>query len=267
MFPRLPVIGFPTYGLLVALGFVLGLVVIEHLGRRHGFARHVLQDVVVRTALWGLVGAKVLLVALDPGPFLENPLGILTQGGVFYGGLAIGALGGWVRSRRLGLDPHDAGDVVMVGLALAHAIGRVGCFLAGCCWGSACTLPWAVSYTDPRSNAVAWGLSPAERVHPVQLYEAGLELLLFGAALWLLSRRPFTGAVIWSWVAAYGALRIVLEELRGDPRGSVLGGAVSTSQVVGAAAVGAGFLMLAVRARRHARGALPPTALDAGPSA
>jgi phosphatidylglycerol:prolipoprotein diacylglycerol transferase len=254
MLPRIHVFGpleLPTYGLMLALGFVLALLLVERLARRAGFAPHVMQDVAVRGSLWGLVGAKLLLVALNPREFLEQPASILFQAGVFYGGLVAAIVAGTLRARKLGLDPHAVSDLVAPALALGHAFGRLGCFLAGCCWGVSCDLPWAVHYTDPKSIAASTGLPPFVGVHPVQLYEAGANLLLCLLALAMLRRRPFPGAVFWSYVGVYGAFRIAVEELRGDPRGFVLDGRVSTSQVMGAIAVVASVAVLAALSRRH----------------
>lgn len=256
MFPRIPLPGLPfdlpTYGLMVALGFLAALWLAERLGRKAGFTPHVVQDTAVWACIAGLIGAKVALLIIHPPTTWREALGTLFQGGVFYGGFA-GAVGMviflcWKRR----LDAQSLGDVLAAPLALGHAFGRIGCFLAGCCFGSPCTAPWAVRYTDPESMPMQSGILPLFGLHPVQIYEALGNLALAGMALWMLRRRRFSGQVIWTYVAAYGALRFTVEHWRGDARGMI--GPFATSQAVGLAAIVLGLSMLAWQARR-ARGA------------
>lgn len=255
MLPRLPLLGLPTYGLMVALGFVVALAVAGRTARRLGFARHAVEDVGVWAALAGLLGAKLLLVAVDPAAVLADPGQVLFQGGVFYGGFIAAVLTVLLLCWRRGLDPHAVGDACAPALALGHAFGRLGCFLAGCCWGRPCELPWGVEMSDPRAAAVqalaAW---PGRELHPVQLYEAGANLALAGLLLVLLPRRRFSGQVWWTYVALYGAARLALEGFRGDPRGEAWPGGPSTSQAI---AVGALALAAAVLAWRSRRAATP----------
>jgi phosphatidylglycerol:prolipoprotein diacylglycerol transferase len=258
MFPRLPVIGLPSYGLMVALGFVAALILVWHVAKSRGLSPESVQDVVVWASLWGLVGAKALLVALEPRAFLATPWTVLFQGGVFYGGFISGAVAGWLRSRQLGMDPWAVADVLTPSLALAHAFGRLGCLLAGCCWGISCDLPWAIRFTDPLSMPMQSGWPGDQLLHPTQIYEAAGNLALMGLALMLLRRRAFPGLAWWSYVGAYGALRFFLEFLRGDVRGSI--GPISTSQAVGLAAVVVALAMIVVLARRARAFAIPAAA-------
>lgn len=262
MLPRLPFVGLPSYGLMVALGFVAALLLAWRVAKWRGLAPDSVQDVIVWASLWGLVGAKALLVVLEPGEFLAAPWTVLFQGGVFYGGFLAGAAAGWFRSRRLGLDPWAVADVITPSLALAHAFGRVGCFLAGCCWGRACDLPWAIRFTDPRAMAMQSGWPGDQPLHPTQIYEALGNLALMAFALMLLRRRSFAGLAWWSYVGTYGILRIVVEFARGDVRGRF--GPVSTSQAFGAAAVASAVVMLAVLRRRACMVAPTATPAEAG---
>ncbi|MEM7244230.1 MAG: prolipoprotein diacylglyceryl transferase [Acidobacteriota bacterium] len=257
MWPRLGPLPVPTpYGLMVALGLIAALTLTGKLARRRGMDPKAVQDVLAWSCLAGLLGAKLLLVFEQPSDFFREPLALLLQGGVFYGGVLAAAVVTPVLAHRKGLPLHALADVCAPALALGHAFGRIGCFLAGCCWGRACDLPWAVVYHS--EHAVAHHSLGGLAVHPVQVYEAGGELLLMLGALWLFSRQRFAGQTWWTYVVAYGALRTWLETYRGDPRGRWFGDLLSTSQVVGIGAMVIGLIFLVYCARkRH-----PPTPLD-----
>jgi phosphatidylglycerol:prolipoprotein diacylglycerol transferase len=112
------------------------------------------------------------------------------------------------------------------GIALGQTLGRIGCFFAGCCYGAECHLPWAVTFTSPRSLA-RLGIP----LHPTQLYEAALNLSIFGFLYFFLGpRRKFEGQVFGAYVLLYPAARFFVEFFRDDPRGSV--GVLSTSQML-----------------------------------
>ena len=190
---------------------------------------------------------------------------------VFYGGVLAAVPAIVVTARRAGLDVHALADVCAPALAVGHAFGRIGCFLAGCCWGSHCSHPWAVTYTNPEAVAYPFIVPVGAPVHPVQLYEAGAELVLFGLTLWLLSRRLRTGLTWWTWVGGYAVTRFTLETFRGDPRGTSFAG-LSTSQGVAVLALvvavaAATWLLWTSRAARDESPVEPEHAPEAGPEA
>jgi phosphatidylglycerol:prolipoprotein diacylglycerol transferase len=249
MLPHLPLLPWPTtYGLLVALGFLLGWLWIGRLAPRVGLDPALARETVVLAALCGLVGAKLLLLVLEPW-LVTAPWELLTQAGVFYGGLVAAVAFAIAWSRRLGFDVQAFGDAAAPALALGHAFGRLGCFAAGCCWGRPCELPWGARFTDPEAIVLAIQPWVAGRpLHPTQLYEAAAELALAGLAALLLGRRRFVGQVWWSYVALYAVIRSVIEHFRGDPRGTWHG--VSTSQGVAGLLLLVAAVMLVVQARR-----------------
>src|SRR5678815_3767384 len=121
-------------------------------------------------------------------------------------------------------------DIFATALPLGHAIARVGCLMAGCCFGKPTSLPWGVTYSDP--------LTPAPHgvpLHPTQVYEALYLLVIFGVCNWFYPRRRFDGQVMALYLLMYAAFRTLNEFLRGDgTRGwvleSLLGPTISTSQ-------------------------------------
>ena len=139
-------------------------------------------------------------------------------------------------------------------IALGEAIGRWGCFAAGCCYGKPTDLPFGVTFTDPFANeAVGTPLNVA--LHPTQLYLSLNALIIFFVLQWAYRRRTFDGEVFWLYVLLYAITRGILETFRGDSiRGFLVPGVFSTSQFIGllAAASAVGMLVYLSRRRRAA---------------
>lgn len=230
-----PTITLHTYGLLLAIAFIAALWVASREAKRQGLDAGRVTDMAIWVLIAGLIGAKVLLVLVDFHYYQRSPRelwSIFQSGGVFYGGLIGGALVAWWYARRHGLAGWSTADALAPGVVLGQAIGRLGCFAAGCCWGKPTSLPWAVTFTDVYASR-AVGTPMDTPLHPSQLYESGAAFLIFAFLLWLLPRKRFDGQVTLAYVALYSAVRFGLEFLRGDPeRGSWFGGALSTSQVI-----------------------------------
>lgn len=138
-------------------------------------------------------------------------------------------------------------DAAAPSIALGQAIGRIGCFLAGCCWGSSCSHPWAVTFTSEAAERNV-GVPLGVPLHPVQLYEAAGTFALFGLLL-LLERKRYSGETFVRYLVGYSLLRGTLELFRGDPRGTVFG-VLSTSQLIAAVGLVAGIAIAVVRRRR-----------------
>ena len=224
-----------TYGFLLASAFLVGLWVASRQARRAGLDAARVTDMAVWVLIAGLVGAKLLLVIVDWRYYAASPRqlsSVVQSGGVFYGGLIGGALVAWWYARRHKLPGWQTADVLAPGVVVGQAIGRLGCFAAGCCWGKLCTLPWAVTFTDVYA-ARAVGTPMDTPLHPSQLYESLATFLIFFFLLWLAPRKRFHGQVTLAYVALYSAARFGLEFLRGDPdRGAWLRGVLSTSQLI-----------------------------------
>ena len=167
MFPVLFHIGdffLPTYGLLVTLGFLAGLGIAVRLARRSGIPAEPVLNLGIYAALAGLAGARLLMFALDWRFYIENPseilsLSTLRAGGIFSGGLALALVVTFLYMRRYKLPALLTADCFAPGLALGHAIGRLGCFAAGCCWGAESTRAWAVTFThfgEVKDDAGSW---------------------------------------------------------------------------------------------------------------
>ena len=246
----------PTYGVLLALGVVVAWTLWVRLLRRDGLPTDRAGDIGFFGLLAGLVGAKLVLYVVDWRDYLESPrlfLETCRSAGAIWGGVIAGVGVVVLLSRRYGLPTAGVLDTLAAPVALAQAIGRVGCFLAGCCWGAACAKPWAVTFGPEGEENT--GVPAGVPRHPVQIYEAAA-LLGIAAATLLLHRRPGRrpGDSVLTYLLFYAAARAVLEVFRDDPerglflRGVVSGG-VSTGQIMSAAVAVAALAALALRRR------------------
>src|SRR5262245_2813760 len=142
-------------------------------------------DLGIAIIVSALIGAKLLLVLVEFDHYRQNPaeiLSILRAGGVFYGGLIAAVAVAFWYMRRHRMPLWTTCDVFAPGIALGHAVGRLGCFFAGCCYGKPTELPWAITFSDPFAAANV-GTPLGVHLHPTQLYEASAELLILFALL------------------------------------------------------------------------------------
>jgi len=206
--------------------------------------------------LAAIIGSKLLLLWAEP-EYRANPLHLLSldflrSGGVFYGGL-IGAVStGYLLVRRYQLPWWKTADAFAPGIALGQAIGRQGCFAAGCCWGKPTHLPWGVRFSALGHQIT--GVPIDVDIHPTQLYESFAALLIFFFLLWLHKRKRFGGQVILFYAVLYSITRFLIEFVRDDPRGDLVGlttlTGLSTSQLISLIIGIGGLLLLIVRWRR-----------------
>ncbi|MEO8434168.1 MAG: prolipoprotein diacylglyceryl transferase [Pyrinomonadaceae bacterium] len=265
MFPELfRIYGFPinTYGVFLALAFLGGILVATKLAERDGLPRERIYDLCLWMLLASLVGSKILMFFTEP-EYREHPaqlfsLDFLRSGGVFYGGLIGALIAAYLLMRRYGLPWWKTADACAPGIALGNVLGRLGCFSAGCCWGKPTSLPWGVRFTVLGHEVT--GVPIDARLHPTQLYESFAMLIVFFFLIWLHRRKKFNGQVILAYIAIYAAVRFVIEFVRDDPRGDILGlttlTGLSTSQIIGLI-VGVGALVLLIIRRRRANPARP----------
>jgi len=251
VFPRLFQIGsfsLPTYGFLVALGVVVGLVTTVKLARSQGIDPDTAWNLGVLAVLSAILGAKLLLFVNNWDWYSAHPgeifsLATLQAGGVFYGGLIAALAVSWWYIRRHRMPVLRTCDTFAPGLALGHAIGRIGCFAAGCCYGKPTSHWWGVTFRNP--VAQAWVGTPLGiPLEPTQLFESAVELINFFILLWLIRHKKFEGQVIGAYLFLYGVARYFLEFLRGDPdRGSLFHGAMTNTQLISILLVIAGGIL------------------------
>lgn len=237
-----------TYGVLVAAGVLLGLWYARHYASHAGIDPERVWNLGIYMVLAGLAGAKIWFVLSSGSYYWHHKneifgLATLQSGGTFYGGF-IGALlvvalyAHFQRMPSLALlDSYSAG------LPLGHAIGRLGCFAAGCCYGKPTFLPWAVTFTNTRAAQLV-GTPLNIPLHPTQLYEAAAEFMNFFILIALARRQRFRGEIFATFILLYGFERGLIEFVRGDPgRTLLLRGRFSLMQVVSLALIFLGAWM------------------------
>jgi len=256
VFPRLFEIGpvtVYTYGVLLAAAYLGALQFALVRAKHRGLDPARIMDLGIFIIVAALVGAKGLLVIVDFDHFRENPgeiFSLVRAGGVFYGGLILATLVAMWYVRRHRLPVWQVGDIAAPAIALGHVVGRFGCLFAGCCYGRPTDVAWAVTFTHPEANSVV-GTPLGVPLHPTQLYEAGAELLILVALLATERRgRVFAGRTFWLYMLLYAVSRFVIEFYRGDPRGFVFDGALSTSQAISVALAPLSLFMLWYLSRR-----------------
>jgi phosphatidylglycerol---prolipoprotein diacylglyceryl transferase len=241
-----------TYGVLLAAAYLLGLKLAMVRARARGLDPTRMLDLGIYIIISALVGAKVLLFFVDFEHFRQNPAELLSlarSGGVFYGGLILAVTVAFWYMRRHGLPLWQTCDVFAPGIALGHAIGRLGCLAAGCCYGRPTTVPWAITFTNSAAAANV-GTPLGVPLHPTQLYESGAELLILILLLATERKgRSYPGRTFWLYMLLYGISRFVIEFFRGDDRGMVFG-TLSTSQFISLVIVPLSLFMLVWLARR-----------------
>jgi phosphatidylglycerol:prolipoprotein diacylglycerol transferase len=258
MYPELFRIGsFPinTYGVFLALAFLCAILVTVKLGQRDGLPRDRIYDLSLWMLVASLIGSKVLMLFTEP-EYRDQPLQLLSldflrSGGVFYGGLLGAVIAGYLLMRRYQLPWWKTADACAPGIAIGNFFGRQGCFAAGCCWGKPTSLPWGVKFSELGHEIT--GVPIDQHLHPTQLYESFAMLLVFFFLLWLHKRRRVSGQVILAYALLYSIVRFVIEFVRDDPRGDILGlttlTGLSTSQMISLVVGVTAFILLIARNR------------------
>ena len=258
MFPKLISIGsfyLPTYGVMVALAFLAGLAITVKLARRSGLNAELVTNLAVYVALAGMLGAKILMIIFGWSGYMAHPedifsLATLQAAGVFQGGLILALVTAYLYMRSQGLPLLATSDAFAPGLALGHAIGKVGCFAAGCCWGIETKLPWAVKFHDPAA-ALLTGVPLEIALHPAQLYESSAEALAFGFLYWRFGRAHVPGQIIGLYLVISSVARFFIEFFRNHEQALPFGLPLSITQWIAILLAAAGAVLL-VRARKPA---------------
>ncbi len=255
MFPRLFQFGhfsIPTYGVLVATGVLVGLWISVRNSAKQGIKPENAWDFGIAVVLAGIIGSKLLYILVDWHYYMEHPreifsLSTLQAGGVFSGGLLAAFAVAWWFLRKHHMPALATCDAFSPGLAMGHAIGRLGCFAAGCCYGKATDHFWGVTFTNPLAQQLV-GTPLGHALEPTQLFESAVELSIFFLLTWMFKRKKFDGQIFGAYLFLYGIARFFLEFLRDDPgRGSVFGGALSGTQLIAIALVLTGGIIWYLR--------------------
>ena len=217
-----------TYGLFLVLGIIVGLLVALRFGLDEGMNPLMILDMGFIIILVALIGSRLAYVLMNISYYRNHMLDMLKiwQGGlVFSGGLTMVllVLGWYLKRNRLSF--WKTGDLWAPSTAIGQAIGYLGCFLAGCCYGKPTELKWGVIFTHP--NALAPLNIP---LHPTQIYGALSGFIIFILLLYLHAKKRFAGQIFIWFLILHSSAQLLLERFRGDERGFIPGGEMTINQ-------------------------------------
>lgn len=258
MLPYLNLFGLkiPSYGLMMALAFIAAIVLCYYRAKKAGLDVDKILNLAIIAIITGMAGAYLLYIFVTYsfseiiGSIKDGSFYVFKSGGlVFYGGFILAAVCciGYVLVKKLGL--REYATVIIPSIPLAHAIGRIGCFMAGCCYGRVCDTAFSVVYTNPIGGAPV-----GVPVFPVQLLEAALNLIIFALLLVYTRKRTKSLSSSFLYLLCYSIVRFTIEYFRADEiRGIFLG--LSTSQWISIALllIGiVGFILTRRYDKKHA---------------
>ncbi|MFC1567077.1 prolipoprotein diacylglyceryl transferase [bacterium] len=234
-----------SYGLCVAFGLLIGWYIAVKEAKRNDIAESTINDLFFIIVLSSILGGRLFYIFLNLKHYTINPLLILKvwEGGlVFFGGLITTVIVSIIYLKKKNFKVFLIGDICAPGIAIGHAIGRIGCFFAGCCYGKQTNSIFGVVFNN------SYSLAPQGiKLHPAQLYEF-LVLVAIFLALWFMRRKTkFYGHLFWMYICMYSFSRIILEFFRADHRGEFLFLSVTQFIAVLLLVIGVGNLYVGYR--------------------
>lgn len=241
-----------TYGLMAALGFLAGLWWIRYESKRTGINSQKMMDLFFYVVVAAIVGSRLFYVFISVDRWWEDPLLFFKvwEGGLtFYGGLIAAVLVSVWYCKKNRIPFFSVADLFTPAIALGHAMGRLGCFAAGCCYGREAPAGFPLSVVFPETEH---GIAPVGvPLYPTQLFEFAGELLIFVFLFFFRRRKKFEGELFLVYLILYPILRLILETFRGDKvRGALFEGVLSTAQFVSLIWIVLAILLWATLAKR-----------------
>lgn len=225
-----------SYGLMTALGYAAAALYLLPRLKKINLDKDTFWNLIFIAFMGALIGAKLLFIIVSwpqLGATLADKIANIVRdfryGFVFFGGMIVSVLSLIFYMKKKGLPVLKTSDFLITGLPLGHALGRVGCFLAGCCYGRPTDMPWGVTFTDP--HALVAPELVGVPLHPTQLYEAAGNLILFFILHKLYNKPHKNGMILLAYVSCYALMRFIIEFFRGDFRGEYILG-LSPSQLI-----------------------------------
>lgn len=242
-----------SYGVLLAIAFLVAIQLFTVRGRKRGISEEALSTVALLILILAIVGGRGLFVLTHWSDYASDPVGVLRlwEGGLMlYGGYILAIAGAILYIRSRGLPLWRMADAAAPSMAIGIGIGRLGCFLNGCCFGTPSHVPWAVTFPAGSYSAYVYPTTP---LHPSQLYLAFAGFALFFLLLRLDRGPRFDGWLFWTGVALDAALRFGIDFTRYYDGTSFLGKAwglsFNVNQVLSAVLIAVSLVMLRALSR------------------
>lgn len=232
------------YGLMIAIGVLAGLFVAEARAKKRGMNSDILYYMMPFCVILGFLCAKILFCIVEFKSFLENPAGTLTGSGfVVYGGIIGGILAGYIFCKWKKLVFLDYFDIFMPSVALAQGFGRIGCFLAGCCYGRPTESAIGIAFTH--SHYAPNGI----KLIPTQLISSAGMFVIVGILFYYGRKKRIPGKISALYILLYSIGRFIIEFFRNDYRGEI--GILSTSQFISLFMFAAGIVFMIVLSKKE----------------
>ena len=215
-----------SYGLMIAIGIIIAASLFINKGKKRGYDEDSLLNLIIFAVIGGILGGKGLFIITEIKDIIRDPSILLNfgYGFVIYGAIGGGALAMYLYCRKNNWNLLEIFDITVPVLAIAQGFGRIGCFLAGCCYGAETELPIGVVF--PEESLAPSGI----HLHPTQIYSSIFDFILGFFLLYYGRKKRENGKVAGMYLIIYSVGRFLVEFLRNDPRGNV--GALSTSQFI-----------------------------------
>lgn len=213
------------YGLMIGIGFIVALFMATYRAKKKGLDADVVSSIAMLVIVFGFLGAKLLFVIVEFDRFLQDPISIIgSEGFVVYGGIIAGVLTAVCYLRFKKLNFMEYFDLMMPSVAMAQGFGRIGCFLAGCCYGVETQSMLGVVF--PKGSLAPAGV----KLLPTQLISSAGDFLIAGVLMGFARKSKTKGNTGALYLLLYGIGRFGVECLRSDERGII--GILSTSQAI-----------------------------------
>lgn len=226
------------YGLMIGIGFLAAILIGMKRAEKHGLDKDIVFNMGLLCIVGGMLGAKILYVITEWNNIIhsKNLWSDLAYGFVVYGGIIGGILILYVYSRFKKLNFLQYMDLIVPSVSIGQGFGRIGCLLAGCCYGRETDCPIGIVFHN--SEFAPNGVS----LLPTQIFSSLGDFLIAGFLIWYAGKQKKDGKVISMYLILYGVGRFIVEIFRNDPRGNV--GMLSTSQFISIfmVAFGAGMM-------------------------
>ena len=211
---------------MMAIGICAAILLLEHRAKERGYDEDSILNMAIITVIAGILGGKILFIITELKSIIKSPsiLEDIGYGFVIYGAIIGGALGVLYYSKRKKWDILKVFDMVIPTVALAQGFGRIGCLLAGCCYGKETDLPIGIVFNNSP-------FAPSGIVrYPTQIISSVFDFALAFILLWYDRKERRKGTTFGLYIIVYSVGRFFVEFLRDDPRGAV--GMLSTSQFI-----------------------------------
>jgi phosphatidylglycerol:prolipoprotein diacylglycerol transferase len=236
------------YGVMMALAFLAGLWTATRRARLVNVSGDVIADVTLWLMVGSIAGARIVYVTTYwKQEFADQPFSevfMIQHGGlVYYGGLIGAMVSGLSYLYWKKLPVWKIADILAPSIALGSVFGRLGCLLNGCCYGRPCDLPWAIHFpADHETHGLG--------VHPTEIYDALLNLILYVFLAWLFRRKKFDGQIFATYLIIYAVFRSVAESFRGDYPTDHVHAGLTSAQLISIPIFVTGLALAVVLSRR-----------------